>query len=110
MQIFKIKNTKTGLFSSGGMDPRFTKEGKTWTSRRALSLHLNLLHRKKDVYADCEVVICEVVEVEATPVSIMMDESLARAAEREAKAKERIRQWQLERDRQHFERLKKQFG
>jgi hypothetical protein len=29
MKLFKIKNTKTGLFSKGGKHPTWSKKGKT---------------------------------------------------------------------------------
>lgn len=31
--LYKIEDTETGLFSSGGMQPRWTKLGKTWNTR-----------------------------------------------------------------------------
>jgi hypothetical protein len=42
-RFYKIRDTETGLFSSGGVWPRFTKFGKTWTTRGALKSHLTML-------------------------------------------------------------------
>lgn len=30
MKFWKVRHKETGLFSTGGMNPRFTKTGKTW--------------------------------------------------------------------------------
>jgi len=38
--VYKIQDTKTGLFSTGGSEPRWTKNGKEWTSEGALKSHL----------------------------------------------------------------------
>lgn len=43
VKVYKIRDTKTGLFSEGGYNPRFTKEGKTWLTRRAIKAHLTQL-------------------------------------------------------------------
>lgn len=40
MKVYKIKQLSTGRFSTGGINPAFTKEGKVWTSKRDLSNHL----------------------------------------------------------------------
>lgn len=63
MKVYKLQNVKTGLFSCGGEYPNFTKEGKIWTSRRAVSNHISILtnskfSRYRDIYKD-EVVIIE---------------------------------------------------
>lgn len=108
MQIFKIRN-KAGLFSTGGMSPRFSKKGKNWAGRGPLSAHLNLLS-KSSVYRDCEIVTYELAETVAVSAEVLMQESLMRKAEREAKEKARIQAWREEQDRKHYERLKKQFG
>lgn len=80
MKIYKIRN-KDGKYSTGGTNPSFSKDGKTW-SQRALNAHLTLIeknikrHNKyyagrviggrectlrswKDYYDDCEIVTFE---------------------------------------------------
>jgi len=70
--VFKIRRRSDGLYSKGGSTPSFSKQGKTWTSKSALSGHLALIHeydRYKHVhtstiatvYADCEVIEYTVV-------------------------------------------------
>lgn len=38
--VYKIRDSVSGLWSTGGEDARFTKRGKVWTSRGALLAHL----------------------------------------------------------------------
>ena len=33
MKLYKILDTATGLYSTGGVKPRWTKNGKTWSIR-----------------------------------------------------------------------------
>lgn len=40
-KIYKIRDIETGLYSTGGMSPRWTRHGKGWTSLGALKLHLH---------------------------------------------------------------------
>ncbi len=39
-KIYKIRDRDTGLHSTGGMDPKWTKNGKAWPSAGALRSHL----------------------------------------------------------------------
>ena len=43
MKVYKIRDRNTGLFSTGGVSPSWTKLGKTWNSEGALKNHLTLL-------------------------------------------------------------------
>ena len=38
--MYKVRDTATGLFSTGGVMPSWRKVGKVWTSRAALKSHL----------------------------------------------------------------------
>ena len=49
MNMYKIRCKKTGLYSTGGMTPRFTKKGKVWTKKGDLIAHLRLV---ADYYED----------------------------------------------------------
>ena len=40
MRIYKIRHKETGLFSTGGTTPRWTKRGKIWTSNGSVRSHL----------------------------------------------------------------------
>jgi hypothetical protein len=63
--MFKIKNTETGLFSSGGTWPSWSKEGKTWSKRGHVTSHLSQLseREKKPWYTDCVVEEYEMISV-----------------------------------------------
>lgn len=84
MKIYKIRRKSDGLFSLGGASPKWGKIGKTWTSKRALKLHLSMLanyynyNQRKRItdmnrvcghYKECEIV--EFVEVENNVIGIM---------------------------------------
>lgn len=45
MKLFKIMN-RDGLFSTGGMRPRWSKRGKTWNSIGHLKCHLTQFQGK----------------------------------------------------------------
>lgn len=40
-KFYQIKDKNTGLFSTGGMSPRWTKKGKIWKGTGPLRAHLN---------------------------------------------------------------------
>lgn len=69
--VFRIRQDKTGLFSSGGTRPSFSKKGKIWKERGHLSNHLAQFNDRNDVYKDCTVVEYEIREFEgsSTPVA-----------------------------------------
>ena len=39
--VYKIRDRKTGLYSRGGVNPQWSKQGKTWNSLGALKNHMN---------------------------------------------------------------------
>lgn len=40
IKIYKIKDKDTGLYSTGGMEPSWTKRGKTWNQINFVKIHL----------------------------------------------------------------------
>lgn len=59
--MYMIRRKSDGLFSSGGVDPKFKKRGKVWNNRSALSNHLVLIgKRAQGLYDGCEVLVQEV--------------------------------------------------
>lgn len=68
--VFKIRNKDTGLFSTGGHTPKWSKSGKTWSGTGPLLSHLNLYMsdgygRPRKTFPDSwEVVEYEVVQQE----------------------------------------------
>jgi hypothetical protein len=70
MRVYKIRNRKTGLFSTGGMRPKWTKQGKSWSRINYVHSHIQQLHTDytpADVYNDAEIVMAEITEL-LTPV------------------------------------------
>ena len=66
---YKIRNKDTGLFSTGGAWPKFTKNGKVWQRERDLKRHFHQVYEVSVKYKDCEVVIYDVVEESVLPCS-----------------------------------------
>ncbi len=73
--IFKIRNNKTGEFSSGGAWPTFSKVGKTWTSTRSINSHIALFKNDELLkrYKDCSLVAFELKELDATSIEAMVN-------------------------------------
>jgi hypothetical protein len=71
IRIYRIRQRSTGLWSSGGSDPKFGKRGKTWDQIGHLSSHMTSLldsqGRKAitNVYDDAEVVEFVLAESES---------------------------------------------
>ena len=73
-RIFKIRNIDTGLYSTGGMWPQWTRAGKTWSGTGPLRAHLaQHLRRSTQDLAKWRVVEIEVREVAAHEVHEMLN-------------------------------------
>ena len=76
--IFKIRHIGTGLFSTGGTEPRWTKRGKTWATLGYVKSHLSLIddcrgyYRKPHPYVDCEVVTFDVTVAETLTMQVIL--------------------------------------
>ncbi|MFA5152342.1 MAG: hypothetical protein WC554_07285 [Clostridia bacterium] len=93
--MYKIQQKETGLFSSGGDTPQFTKNGKIWGMRSHVVLHLMNLYRGLNYRcSNCEVVEYEMVEKSRMPIEVFARE----AADRKAKLTEYRRNQQKSRD------------
>lgn len=58
--MFKIVNTQTGLYSSGGRTPRWEKEGRVWQSFGSVQEHIRALDQAgQRTYTECNAVIVE---------------------------------------------------
>ena len=71
MELFRIKRLSDGLFSDGGVDPTFSKNGKYWKQESHLTNHLRqVMYYDKILraYDDCVVVRYDVVEVDTMPI------------------------------------------
>ena len=83
MEIYKIKNMKTGLYSRGGFYPTYSKSGKIWKRKCDLSNHLTLA-ADTESYKDC---VIEVLRVEEVPVEYLtIEEYYMPVQERREKA------------------------
>lgn len=76
MNIFKIRDRETGLFSTGGMSPGWSKKGKTWTARGHVTSHLTQFNSnpygrgRATTYDNADVVEFEVVETEEGTIPV----------------------------------------
>jgi len=50
MKMYKIRDIKTGLFSSGGMYPSWSKNGKIWSTLGKMSSHLKYFDENKVLF------------------------------------------------------------
>lgn len=49
MKVYKIRN-KEGLFSTGGLYPRWKKVGKTWVALQHINAHIAMLCKRYNQY------------------------------------------------------------
>jgi len=66
MKVFKIRNQKTGLFSTGGLLPNWTHQGKVWQRINHVHSHICQLttdYTPADIYKDAEIVEAEITEI-----------------------------------------------
>lgn len=69
MKLYKLRDMSTGLYSTGGYYPRWTKSGKVWHTIGTLKTHLKNIVRysKAPVSPLWEVVELHIVESERYP-------------------------------------------
>jgi len=68
-KIYKIRNKQTGLYSNGGKKPKFSVNGKIWTQKNHLLLHLKIVDDIDKIYKNCEIVVLEMVETEVKKIN-----------------------------------------
>lgn len=68
MLVYKIRNTQTGLYSKGGLYPRWDKKGKIWKRTADLSNHIGIV--RAGVYNDAEIIVLEIQEAPVEIISI----------------------------------------
>lgn len=91
MILYMIRSKKTGLYSKGGNDVTWSKLGKIWASRNALSNHFTQLTatgRSKYLDNNAELLVVDMLGV---PAFTTIEQELAAVNERKAirKAAER---------------------
>jgi hypothetical protein len=70
--LYKIRDKRTGLYSTGGYSPNWTKKGKTWTNIGHVKNHIRQLNRL-DKVDDWELVELAFVEVGRRPLRQVAD-------------------------------------
>lgn len=109
MKTYKIKNTKTGEYSTGGSPPKFGKIGKSWASRGNLNKHLAYVAdtRREMLYQDCIIEEYGIVNTESLDgFEIPIRE---RQAEVEHKRQERYQKRKEEREKAELAKLKAKY-
>lgn len=114
--VYKVKSTKTGLYSKGGTYPTFSKNGKAWTNVGYLKNHLNQLNSYgKWIYKDNQVIIeCyEVIITENSVFTQSYDDFLAEIQQNQQLKKKdqeaKNRRLAENQRRLEYEKLKKEF-
>jgi hypothetical protein len=66
MKVYKIRRKSDGLFSTGTINPKFTKRGKIWIEPHFMQNHIIMLIKQNkgniNTYFDCEYVEYELNE------------------------------------------------
>jgi hypothetical protein len=116
-KVYKIRSKKTGLFSTGGSSPRWSKKGKIWAGSGPLNNHLNVIKEYggygKIVYdrEEAELVEYELIEQEIS--STALAEHIKGVEDRIQQREDQRNKWQEENEkkqrRKQFESLKKEF-
>jgi len=63
--VYKIMDTRTGLYSGGGTYPRFSKKGKIWTQIGHVKTHLNQFKAVPEHWEVVEIEMREVAHIQA---------------------------------------------
>lgn len=111
--FYKIQSKKSGLFSSGGTDPSWSKIGKVWTVKGHLSSHFTGLSAEgRRTYRDndAQVVECAVTVLNETPVQEYFLAVARRANDRVAAEQRYLKERQDARERAEYERLHAKFS
>lgn len=113
--VFKIRSKTTGLFSTGGQSPGWSKKGKTWNMRGHISTHLVGLYttgRAEYRKHDAEVIECIIREenVATVPVSEWIADVERRKADKENARKNAAEDRQRQQRYAEYQRLQKEFG
>lgn len=106
MKYYKIRNKKTGLYSTGGKFPDWTKNGKSWSTLGHIAAHLSQHvgeRHQNSIYANCEIVTFAIVEETTEDINSHIAKATERVSKRAAEYAERDR---LFREAGELERLR----
>ena len=111
--FYKIQSKKTGLFSTGGQDPKWSKIGKVWPIKGHLSSHFTGLTKDgRRTYRDhdAKVVECTVTVLSEQSTEDFVQAAAQRASDRKAAEQRYIKEREEARERAEYERLHAKFG
>ncbi len=113
--FYKIRDTKSGLFSSGGCAPHFSKKGKTWRRLQDVRAHISQLRGYAvSSYASAELIEVRQVISETVVTSQSITAFTGQMAQDKETKKERIAQAearrQEEEERALLARLQQKWG
>jgi len=118
---FKIRDKTTGLFSTGGESPGWSKTGKKWSKPGHITTHLGQVRMVRRGYRRTAqdvhpYVNAEVVTFEAKPVEALTEDVSARLAaiqkkkaDKEARVKARRVKAKEDREREQLARLQAKY-
>lgn len=111
MTYYKILDTVSGKFSTGGVNPSWTKMGKSWGNIGYIKSHLNVRSDYNESYGDnVDIVKYELVEVERESMSNFQDKQHAIIKQRKLDEAERFHLYkeanQKRKDQSELDRLK----
>lgn len=113
-KVYKIRRKSDGLFSTGGVSPKFNSVGKVWKKKGHLSSHIaqavsyfstSVHARMKSAYADCEVVEYLIQETDIYPVTPIIDEKQEKYEEEKRKRDEQYREFRRQQLKKELEEL-----
>ena len=76
--LYKIQDSTSGLYSTGGYQPKWTREGKVWKTKAQLISHLKLYRRgqyageKRAIPTTWSVVELKIVPMKKTRASTLV--------------------------------------
>jgi hypothetical protein len=113
MNLYKIKNRKTGLYCTGGSHPQWTAKGKSWNTMGHVKAHLTWIRQWPDlanIYNDADIVELELVERKTMSVVSILTITVAERVKKEAEERARAYAAERQRDIAEMERLKAKLG
>ena len=110
--IFKIRQRTSGLFSRGGVNPKFDTKGKVWQGIGPLKNHLNVVENAGRVYWGCEVVkiVIHTEEAEVSSVLDLLDEQEKKQLGKKQIREEQNRKFRESQERDTLRKLQKKYG
>lgn len=107
--MFKIINTETGEFSSGGTRPTWKKKGKTWSTLGAVKNHLSQRGVAEGYPITCTIVQYELTEVGHISMTDLCAQTLSAKVEREVQRKKQPQRYIEDYERRQLRELRAKY-